>query len=234
VSDSGVALSVSHGKEHWLLSGDVVHAVMLRNMAAYGTAVAAAAAKDDYGGVALPGRGAVEVQGAQLRRHPGLRVPYPHVPGAARQVPSAAAAACEFAGREYHWQRMRRFFNKEPSASLVPCTIFTAHDHRVLYAAATAGGDSGGALVLHGKVLAAMHVEGLNDLDGDGPAGGKGGKGSMPKRMRLSAASLSTTGAALRLDLCEVQEAIATADQNTAGVGRRCGRGRRGVNNSAA
>ena len=106
---------------------------------------------------------------------------------------------------------LNRFFALNPSASLVPCTIFTTHPDRVLYTAATAGGGSGGALVLHGKMLVAMHVEGLNDVPDDQhvtrPREGK----RAAQKLRLSEASPSTTGAALRLDLPHVQAAIAAA-----------------------
>ena len=92
------------------------------------------------------------------------------------------------------------------------CSIITAHSERVLYTAATAGGDSGGALVLRGKVLVAMHMEGMNDvpsdLEVDSPTAGK----SRPfKRFKLSQASLTTVGVALRLDLPEIRAAIQAA-----------------------
>jgi hypothetical protein len=110
---------------------------------------------------------------------------------------------------------LNRQFRKQPSASLVPCTIFTTHADRVLYTAATAGGDSGGALVLHGNVLIAMHVEGANDVPDDvevlSPRDVRGGR---RKRLRLSEASPSTVGAALRLDLPAVQDAVQAAHED--------------------
>jgi hypothetical protein len=108
---------------------------------------------------------------------------------------------------------LNRHFSLEPSASLVACSIFTAHPQRVLYTAAAVGGDCGGALVLSGKVLVAMHVEGVNDVPEDvelemDPCIGKR---RAHKRIKLSSASPTNTAVALRLDLPEIRAAVYAA-----------------------
>ena len=112
---------------------------------------------------------------------------------------------------------LNRLFHLDPSASLMSCSIITAHSKRVLYNAATAGGDSGGALILSGKVLIAMHVEGLNDIPADLEVlSPNEGTRKAPKKIKLSQASPSTVGAALRLDLPEIRAAIRAAESDIA------------------
>jgi len=110
---------------------------------------------------------------------------------------------------------LNRFYGEKPTASLVHCDIITTHPRRVLYSAATAGGDSGGALLLRGKMLIAMHVEGVNDVPDDVEVMSPTATGRGSKRIKLSQASPSTVGAALRLDLQVVQDAIAAAHFHT-------------------
>lgn len=228
VRESGVALTVNHGNKDWLLPGGVVHAVMLRDMAAYGaghaTATAAAAA-DDSVGLALPDEVRLKFKVHSFSEEDALDytcliLTSPALPGTFQPLPlppvglSREKLIGAHATLLHGSIALNRHFKQQPSASLFPCTIFTAHEDRVLYTAATAGGDSGGALVLHGKVLIAMHVEGLNDVGDAEFMSPTEGKGRGAKRMRLSEASPSTTGVALRLDLREVQAAVAAADQH--------------------
>ena len=132
------------------------------------------------------------------------------------QLPSASLTTSQLTGAHatlLHGSiALNKYFNKEPSASLVPCTIFTTHNDRVLYTAAAADGDSGGALVLRGKTLVGMHTEWLNDVPSDYDVTSPSGKRGRPrKRIKLSEASPSTTGTALRLDLPQVRDAVAAA-----------------------
>jgi hypothetical protein len=216
VSASGVALTVNHGRERWLWPGGVVRAAMLRANEGTGAGAAAAAAAAAAEEVLLEFKvhsysapDALDFTCMILTSavQPGTFIPL--------QVPTAVMTTAQLIGAHatlLHGSiALNRFFNRDPSASLVSCSIFTAHPDRVLYTASTSGGDSGGALVLHGKALVAMRVEGLNDVSEDvefvGPSAGK----KRGKSMRLSEASPSTTGAALRLDVAEVQAAIAAA-----------------------
>jgi hypothetical protein len=107
---------------------------------------------------------------------------------------------------------LNRQFGLDPSASLVACSIFTAHPKRVLYTAATVGGDCGGALILSGKVLVAMHVEGMNDVPDYLEVLSPGtGTRKAHKRVKISVASPTTTAVALRLDLPEIRAAVYAA-----------------------
>ena len=225
VRESGVAITVNHDCEKFIRPGDIVHAVMLRHAAmpprpdddaaAAGGGAAAAAA-------VLPDEVLLEFKVYSFSPEEqldytclvlnspvpaGTFQPLPLPPPGLPESRLIGARATLLPGSI----ALNRFFNRNPSASLVPCTIFTTHPDRLLYTAATAGGDSGGALVLHGKMLVAMHTEGLNDVPGDlhvtSPREGK----RPAKKLKLSEASPTTTGAALRLDLPEVQAAIAAA-----------------------
>jgi hypothetical protein len=241
VRESGEAITVNHDNKKFIRPGDIVHAVMLRHAAmlpqpgggaAAGGGGAAAAAGGD--GAAAGGGGAAAMAAAmpdevllEFKVHSfspeeeldytclfltspvpaGTFQPLPLPPPGLPDSRLIGARAMLLPGSI----ALNRFFKRNPSASLVPCNIFTTHPDLLLLTAATAGGDTGGALVLQGKVLVAMHVKGLNDVPDDlhitSPREGK----RPAKKLKLSAASPTTTGAALRLDLPQVQAAIAAA-----------------------
>jgi hypothetical protein len=218
VRESGVAITVNHDNEKFIRPEGIVHAAML------GEPGGAAAGGGDAAEVAAAMPGEVLLKFKVHSFSPQDKLDYTclilasPVPAGTFQplpLPAVGLPTSQLTGAHatlLHGSiALNRFFKQDPSASLVPCTIFTTHPDRVLYTAATAGGDSGGALVLHGKVLVAMHVEGLNDVPDDlHVTSPREGKRPAVKR-RLSEASPSTTGAALRLDLPRVQSAIAAA-----------------------
>lgn len=209
VRESGVALTVNHDFERWIRPGGIVHAVMLRKPGGGGDAALPGEVLLEFTVHSSSPQDALDYTCLILTTAvpAGIFHPLPLPPGELTESQLTGAHATLLHGSI----ALNRFFNFKPSASLVPCTIFTTQSDRVLYTAATAGDDSGGALILHGKVLVAMHVEGLNDVPGDvefnSPRTGK----RPAKRLRLSEASPSTTGAALRLDLPAVQAAVAAA-----------------------
>ena len=140
------------------------------------------------------------------------------------QIPKARLNTADLLGRPAALLNgsiaLNRFFHKDPSMSYIVCNIFCVHQEQVLYSAATAGGDSGGALLLYGRTLVAMHIEGLNDVPEDievlspsaaGTSSTDVKKTPKPKHLRLSEASPSTTASALRLDIDEIKNAIYAA-----------------------
>lgn len=223
VRESGVAITVNHDNEKFIRPGGTVRAAMLR-LSGGGAAAAAGGVSAAAEAGALPLADEVLLEFKVHSFSPPGELDYtclvltsPVPPGTFQplRLPPSGLPDSRLTGAHatlLHGSiALNRFFARNPSASLAPCTIFTAHPDRVLYTAATAGGDSGGALVLHGKTLVAMHVEGLNDVPDDlhvtSPREGK----RPAVKLRLSEASPSTTGAALRLDLPRVQSAIAAA-----------------------
>lgn len=244
VSDSGVALTVRHGSEHWLRDGGVVHAVMLKASSPREVGLVDAVAAETSEPATCDGPG-VSVSIADAAPHEVLLTFLVHsyspvemldftcmvltsrLPkGTFRPllVPSMRLSDAALIGAHATLMHgsiaLNRQFGHDPSASLVPCSIFTVHPTRVLYSAATAGGDSGGALVISGKVLVAMHVEGVNDVrdDVDVQISTTAGvsRRKPAKRVKLSEASPSTVGAALRLDLPEIKAAINAAESSLA------------------
>lgn len=241
VRESGVALTVRHGHKRFLRAGNKVRAAMLRHdlddvggaAAAIGVDSSSSSSSSNniaaLSAAALPGEVLLEFEvhsfspeGESDYTCMILTSAPPTGTFQPLTLPSSRLADSQLTGAHatlLHGSiALNRQFNKQPSASLVPCTIFTTHSDIVLYTAATSGGDSGGALVLHGKTLVGMHTEGVNDVPEDidllSPSDEPGRR---HKRIKLSEASPSTTGAALRLDGPNVQAAISAAHQHVMG-----------------
>jgi hypothetical protein len=217
VTDAGVALTVRHEHTRWLRDGGLVRAVMLRADEAAGSSGAGGSSAAAPGEVSLT----FSVHSFSDEKELGytcmvLISPVPTGTFQPLAIPAAALSNDNLVGAHatlLHGSiAYNRFFHLDPSASLVACSIFTAHADRILYTAATFGGDSGGALLLSGKRLVAMHVEGMNDVPEDLEAvNPSAGNGRRTKRIKLSEASPSTVSVALRLDLPAIRGAIEAA-----------------------
>lgn len=239
VSDSGVALTVRHEHARWLRAGNVVHAVMLKashpESSGGASATCAPAPADgaetegiDIISVAAPHevllKFVVHSFSPENELDYSCMVLTSPLPGGffqPLQVPVSRLSDEALIGAHatlLHGSiALNRLFDLDPSASLVACSIFTVHPTRVLYTAATAGGDSGGAFVISGKILIAMHVEGVNDVRQDidvlaHQSAVAGARRKPEKKAKLSEASPSTVGAALRLDIPEISAAIKGAE----------------------
>ena len=231
VTDCGVALTVNHDFDTWCKDG-IVTAVMLKSSDSAGavsssfsssSSAAAVAASDSEVGLTFrvhssspPDELDYTCLILETSVNPGtfvpLEIPKGHIPTSALLGRPAALLNGSIA--------LNKFFHEDPSMSYITCNIFCVHPKRVLYSAATAGGDSGGALLLYGRTLVAMHIEGLNDVPEDievlspsaaGTSSTDAKKTPKPKRLRLSEASPSTTASALRLDIDEIKNAIDAA-----------------------
>lgn len=230
VTDAGVALTVRHDHVRFVRPGGKIHAVMLKQV------------PDEVSSSAAGGSEALAPDEAKLvfDIHSfsedldftcmTLSSPLPAGAFQPLSLPAAGVPTSSLIGTQatlLHGSiAYNRLFRMDPSPSLVPCHIFTAHRERVLFSSSTFGGDSGGALIMRGDVLIGMHVEGLNDVAEDvevlSPAAAADGR-SEPSRLRLSEASPFTAAAALRLDLAAIRAAVNAAHAHVTGAGAAAG-----------
>ena len=109
---------------------------------------------------------------------------------------------------------LNRQFQQHPEASIGHCNIATVHPERLLYTALTTAGDSGGALLLCGRELVGLHVEGVNDVIASPKSGTK-------RHKTVSEATSPSTACALRLDIAAVRDAVAAAQARQRERGRQ-------------